>query len=101
MAVRDFTLNVAEGEFVSIIGHSGCGKSTILKSLLGFIKPSGGEMRVLGSGDLSVAMRASEPGWSAALTRSRPTRLVFLPCRIKIAKGRWVTTFGGAVCCQG
>lgn len=35
--VRDFTLNVAEGEFVCIVGHSGCGKSTVLSIVMGLI----------------------------------------------------------------
>lgn len=34
-AVADFTLNIAECEFVSIIGHSGCGKSTVLSMIAG------------------------------------------------------------------
>ena len=33
--LRDVTLAVAEGEFVSIIGHSGCGKSTLLNIVAG------------------------------------------------------------------
>jgi nitrate/nitrite transport system ATP-binding protein len=33
--VRDFDLSIAEGEFVSLIGHSGCGKSTVLAILAG------------------------------------------------------------------
>ncbi len=35
--VRDFTLNVTEGEFVCIVGHSGCGKSTVLSIVMGLI----------------------------------------------------------------
>jgi nitrate ABC transporter ATP-binding subunit len=35
--VRDFTLNVAEGEFVCIVGPSGCGKSTVLSIVMGLI----------------------------------------------------------------
>jgi nitrate/nitrite transport system ATP-binding protein len=35
--VRDFTLNVADGEFVCIVGHSGCGKSTVLSIVMGLI----------------------------------------------------------------
>jgi nitrate/nitrite transport system ATP-binding protein len=41
-AVRDFDLNVAEGEFVSLIGHSGCGKSTVLSMVAGLAEKSGG-----------------------------------------------------------
>ncbi len=33
--VRDFNLNIRKGEFVSLIGHSGCGKSTVLSMLAG------------------------------------------------------------------
>lgn len=40
--VEDFSLNVAEGEFISVIGHSGCGKSTVLSMIAGLNKPTGG-----------------------------------------------------------
>jgi nitrate/nitrite transport system ATP-binding protein len=33
--VRDFTLKIQEGEFVCLIGHSGCGKSTVLSMVAG------------------------------------------------------------------
>lgn len=33
--VENFNLNIAEGEFISLIGHSGCGKSTVLTMLAG------------------------------------------------------------------
>lgn len=44
VAVRDFTLNMTEGEFVSIIGHSGCGKSTVLSMVAGLHDLNGGGM---------------------------------------------------------
>jgi nitrate/nitrite transport system ATP-binding protein len=34
-AVRDFNVKIASGEFVSIVGHSGCGKSTVLSIIAG------------------------------------------------------------------
>ena len=40
--VEDFNLNIHEGEFISLIGHSGCGKSTVLTMLAGLNKISGG-----------------------------------------------------------
>ena len=33
--VKDFDLHVHEGEFVCVIGHSGCGKSTVLSIVMG------------------------------------------------------------------
>ncbi len=40
--VRDFTLDVAEGEFVCIVGHSGCGKSTVLSIVMGLVSATVG-----------------------------------------------------------
>jgi NitT/TauT family transport system ATP-binding protein len=45
-ALSGFNVQVARGEFVSIVGPSGCGKSTFLNMLLGLIKPGSGEMRI-------------------------------------------------------
>lgn len=40
--VKEFSLNMREGEFVSLIGHSGCGKSTVLTMLAGLNEISEG-----------------------------------------------------------
>lgn len=42
-AVQKIDLDIHPGEVVSIIGHSGCGKSTILSMMAGLDKPTGGE----------------------------------------------------------
>ncbi len=40
--VRDVNLYVREGEFVCLLGHSGCGKTTVLSILMGLNRPSTG-----------------------------------------------------------
>jgi nitrate/nitrite transport system ATP-binding protein len=40
--VKDFNLRMHEGEFVCIIGHSGCGKSTMLSIVMGLHEPTEG-----------------------------------------------------------
>jgi len=40
--VEDVNLRVREGEFVCIIGHSGCGKSTVLSMVMGLSEPTAG-----------------------------------------------------------
>jgi nitrate/nitrite transport system ATP-binding protein len=41
-ALQDIDLSIAEGEFVTLIGHSGCGKSTLLNLVAGLLKPASG-----------------------------------------------------------
>lgn len=43
-AVKDFSLNIADGEFVIIVGPSGCGKSTTLRMIAGLAEADGGEI---------------------------------------------------------
>lgn len=47
--VEDFSLGMAMGEFVSIIGHSGCGKSTVLMMLAGLTRQTSGRITVGGA----------------------------------------------------
>ncbi len=41
-ALKNINLSIKEGEFISIIGHSGCGKSTVLNLIAGLLQPSEG-----------------------------------------------------------
>jgi len=47
-ALRDFDMTVAPGEFVAVVGPTGCGKSTTLNLVTGLVRPSAGEVRVMG-----------------------------------------------------
>lgn len=46
--LREIDLQIARGEYVSVIGHSGCGKSTLLNVGAGLLAPSSGSVRVFG-----------------------------------------------------
>ena len=48
-ALRNFTMTVGRGEFVAVVGPTGCGKSTTLNLVTGLAKPSAGEVRVMGA----------------------------------------------------
>ena len=43
-AVRDVSFEVNEGEVVSLIGANGAGKTTILRTLSGLVRPSSGKI---------------------------------------------------------
>jgi NitT/TauT family transport system ATP-binding protein len=47
-AVEGASLDVADGEFVSIVGPTGCGKTTLLNVAAGLIAPTSGRIAVLG-----------------------------------------------------
>lgn len=58
--LRDFTLDVFPGEFLTIIGRSGCGKTTALKLVNGLVRPDSGRILVQGkdvAGADPVALR--------------------------------------------
>ena len=47
-AVRELNLDIASGEFFSLLGPSGCGKTTTLRMVGGFVDPSYGEVSLHG-----------------------------------------------------
>ena len=49
-AVERTSLEVADGEFVSIVGPTGCGKSTLLNVTAGLFPPSTGRVEIFGAG---------------------------------------------------
>ncbi len=47
-AVRDVSLDIREGETLGLVGESGCGKTTLAKSVVGLVQPVSGSIRVDG-----------------------------------------------------
>jgi NitT/TauT family transport system ATP-binding protein len=56
--VRDTTLVIGRGEFVSVVGPTGCGKTTLLNVAAGLLAPSAGRVRVLGTELCGINRRA-------------------------------------------
>ena len=46
IALDNISLNMQEGEFIGLIGHTGSGKSTLVQQFNGLLKPSRGEVWV-------------------------------------------------------
>jgi sulfonate transport system ATP-binding protein len=70
-ALHDFSLNVAGGEPVAIVGGSGSGKSTLLRLIAGLDQPSSGEVRV-------DSERISQPHPAIGLVFQEPRLLPWL-----------------------
>ena len=45
LVIDDLSLKIRPGEYVAVVGKTGCGKSTLMRLLLGFEKPEKGSVR--------------------------------------------------------
>lgn len=72
-ALKGINLSVKEGEFVSIIGHSGCGKSTVLNLIAGLLQPTTGNLFCAGR-------EISKPGPERAVVFQNHSLLPWLTC---------------------
>jgi putative ABC transport system ATP-binding protein len=71
VAVDHLSLDVAQGEFVAVVGRSGSGKTTVLNLLAGIDRPTSGTVRVAGA-DLGSLSESGLAAW-----RGRNVGLVF------------------------
>src|SRR2546426_4135535 len=90
--VRDFTLHVRQGEFVCIVGHSGCGKSTVLSIVMGLNPPTTGGV-VIGGREVSG------PGTDRGVVFQSATLLPWLSVRdnVRLAREQVVSGADGGV----
>ena len=83
VAVQDVNAQVREGEFVCILGHSGCGKSTVLSILAGLQKATYGGVVINGK-------EVDEPGTDRGVVFQSPCLLPWLTAgeNVGLAVGR-------------
>lgn len=63
--LSDITLDIAEGDFIALMGPSGSGKSTLLNLIAGIDRPDGGELLVAGQ-DITQLPESALADWRAA-----------------------------------
>ena len=83
VAVKDFRARVQPGEFVSLLGHSGCGKSTVLSIVAGLQDPTEGGVIVDGK-------EIDGPGLDRALVFQSPSLLPWMSAldNVLLRRGR-------------
>ncbi len=72
-ALQGVNLNVAKGEFVTLIGHSGCGKSTLLNLIAGLTTPTRGSL-------ICANREIAGPGPDRAVVFQNHSLLPWLSC---------------------
>jgi ABC-2 type transport system ATP-binding protein len=71
MAVQDVSLEVGRGDVVGLLGPNGAGKTSVIKMLLGLVRPDAGEVLLLGRPAADPAARA-RVGYLPELFRYQP-----------------------------
>jgi nitrate ABC transporter ATP-binding subunit len=91
VAVKDVNVDIQDGEFVAILGHSGCGKSTVLSILAGLERSTYGGVVIDGS-------EAVGPGADRAIVFQSPCLLPWLNARenVRLAAQQRVATASSA-----
>jgi zinc transport system ATP-binding protein len=90
LALEDINLSIGKSEFVSIAGPNGGGKSTLLKVIIGLIKPTSGSIRIFGKSlDKNLAEKIGYVPQIKNIDRTFPA----LPIELVITgiKGSWPT----------
>lgn len=77
-AVTDVNISIYNGEFVSLVGTSGCGKSTILRMIAGLIAPTTGEITINGD-------KITAPGPDIGMVFQKPTLFPWLTVEDNVA----------------
>ena len=77
-AVTDVSISMFNGEFVSLVGTSGCGKSTILRMIAGLISPTTGEITINGD-------KITAPGPNIGMVFQKPTLFPWLTVEDNVA----------------
>jgi len=75
--LQDINVNINKGDVIAILGHNGSGKTTMVKHVLGLLKPSKGSIALEGKDtqEITVATAAQSVGY----VFQSPTQMLFAP----------------------
>ena len=76
-AVEDINFEIQKGEFISVIGHTGSGKSTFIQHLSGLIRPTSGKVYFKGEDIFSSKEKAREVRFKVGLVFQYPEYQLF------------------------
>jgi zinc transport system ATP-binding protein len=88
--LQDVSLSVRREEFLGIIGPNGGGKSTLVKLILGLLKPQGGSISVLGTSPRQASARIGYvPQYPAFSRRDFPISVMEMVLLGRLDPSRW------------
>ncbi len=87
--LKDVTFQIASGEFIGIIGPNGGGKTTLLKIIMGFLKPASGKIEILGHPASSMEAGVAYVPQSMRFDRQFPISVLELVLSGRLAHLPW------------
>ena len=90
LVLEDATFTVGRGDFASVVGPNGGGKTTLLKLMLGLLKPKRGRIRVMGEPAVRVSQHIGYVPQDVHINRRFPITALDVVLMGKLAPGkRW------------
>ena len=87
-ALKDVNLEIKDGQFIGIIGHTGSGKSTLIQHLNGLLQPSEGEVLLDGKSIWDAKGKCSrETRFRVGQGGVQARQLVWMPNVVLVAEG--------------
>jgi len=75
IAIENINLSVADNEFLAIIGKNGCGKTTLLKNIVGLLRPLSGDIFIRGKNTKEISI--SDISMEAGFVMQNPDNQLF------------------------
>jgi len=91
--LQDVSLEIPEGDFLGVIGPNGGGKTTLLKILLGLLKPQRGTVRVFGLTPRAARQQVGYVPQHATLDASVPGRVLDVVLTGRLGRSSWGPRF--------
>jgi len=82
-------LSIGQGDFACVVGPNGGGKTTLLKLILGLLKPSGGSVRVLGADPVRARARVGYVPQHWTFDLQFPMQVIDVVLMGRMGGGRW------------
>ena len=93
LVLKEVSFAVEEGEFVGVIGPNGGGKTTLLKLILGFLRPTSGNVQVFGKPPQSALQQLAYVPQTVRFDRQFPISVMELVLSGRLSRLPWYGAF--------
>lgn len=91
--LKDISFDIQPGQFIGVIGPNGGGKTTLLKLILGFLKPSAGEIEIFGKPPLAARENIAYVPQSLRFDKQFPISVMELVLEGRLSHLPWYGQF--------